>query len=179
MVRFSLAAVLVAAGVIAAMPALGQQKRASDHETISGMVGDKKSGNRVTITYGRPNAKGRQIWGGLVPYGKAWRTGADEATTLTTQQPIKIGNDTIPAGTYTLYTVPTDKDAKLAFSKKTGGWGIPVNEKEDLVRVDMKREPLDKKVDQFTMAITGGATSGTIKMMWENAQYSVEFANAK
>jgi hypothetical protein len=179
MVRFSFAVVLMTAGVIAALPAVGQQPRQSPHETISAVIGDKKSGNRVTITYGRPNAKGRQIWGGLVPYGKAWRAGADEATTLTTQQAIKIGNDTIPAGTYTLYTVPTEKDAKLAFSKKTGGWGIPVNEKEDLVRVDMKKEPLDKKVDQFTIVIGSAGATGSIKMMWENAQYSVEFANAK
>ncbi len=69
----------------------------------------------------------------------------------------------------------------MAFSKKIGAWGIPVNEKDDLVRVDMKKEPLDKKVDQFTMSITPekGGQGGVLKMMWENAQFSVNFVNAK
>jgi hypothetical protein len=172
---------LVAAAFVAG-PALGQQKRISPHETISAMG----AGNRVTITYGRPYTKSprggemRKIWGGLVPYGKAWRTGADEATLLITQKPIMIGDTTIPAGAYTLYTVPMESGAsKLVFSKSLGQWGIPVDEKNDLVRVDMTKSDLEKPVDQFTMAIERSPTGGVIKLMWENTQFAVPFTVVK
>jgi Protein of unknown function (DUF2911) len=174
--------VTLAAAIFIVGLAFGQQKRISPHETISAMI----AGNRVTITYGRPYTKSpkggemRKIWGGLVPYGKAWRTGADEATTLITQQPIMIGDATIPAGVYTLYTVPDESGAsKLVFSKRLGQWGIPVDEKNDLFRVDMTKEPMDKNVDQFTMAIERAGMGGVIKLMWENTQFSVPFTVVK
>ena len=170
------------AAVFLAGPALGQQKRISPHETISAVC----AGDRVTITYGRPYTKAprggemRKIWGGLVPYGKAWRTGADEATLLITQQPIMIGETTIPAGAYTLYTVPMESGAsKLVFSKRLGQWGIPVDEKNDLARVDMTKSDMETKVDQFTMAVDKSATGGVIKLMWENTQFSVPFTVVK
>jgi hypothetical protein len=162
--------------------ATAQQKRISPHETISTVVG----GNRVTITYGRPFSKDpksgetRKIWGGLVPWGKAWRTGSDEATTLITQQPIMIGDAMVPAGAYTLYTVPMENGtAKLAISTKIGGWGIPVDEKNYLARVDLKKDGVDPQVDQFTMAIDKGQGGGIIKMTWEKTQFSVPFTSVK
>jgi hypothetical protein len=170
------------AAVFVAGPALGQQQRLSPHETVSAVC----AGNRVTLTYGRPYTKAprggemRKIWGGLVPYGKAWRTGADEATLLITQQPIMIGETTIPAGAYTLYTVPAESGAsKLVFSKRLGQWGIPVDEKNDLVRVDMTKSDMDKQVDQFTMGIDKSPTGGIIKLMWEKTQFSVPFTVVK
>jgi hypothetical protein len=126
----------------------------------------------------------RKIWGGLVPYGKVWRTGADSATILTTEKDLVIGDTTVPAGKYSLYTFPAaDGSAKLIINKKTGQWGIPYppdTEKQELARVDMKKESLDASVDQFTMAIapnTGGG--GIIKMSWEKTQYSVAFTVKK
>ncbi len=173
----------VAAAVAIALPVAAQQTRVnstggnSPHETTSAVV----SGNRVTITYGRPFAKGRKIWGTLVPWSKAWRMGADEATLLITQQPIAIGDTTIPAGAYTLYMVPDENGtSKLAFSKKLGQWGIPVDEKNDVARVDLKKDALDTPVEQFTMAVQktpdGG---GAIVLKWENTQYSVPFTVKK
>ena len=117
-----------------------------------------------TIVYGRPYSKDpksgevRNIWGTLVPYGKVWRTGADEATLLTTEQPIVLGGTTVPAGTYSLFTLPAaDGTAKLIVNKKTGQWGIPYKEQSEatneLARIDLKKNTLDKTVDQFTMAI--------------------------
>lgn len=177
---FLLVATLV---LISALPAPAQQKKAastggnSPHETTSGVI----DGSRVTITYGRPFAKDRKIWGGLVPYGAAWRTGSDEATTLITQLPLVIGTATIPAGAYVLYTVPAaDGTCKLAFATKLGGWGVPVDEKNDLVRVDMKKDVTAAPVEQFTMAVAKNpAGGGTLKLMWENTQYSVDFAVKK
>lgn len=158
----------------------------SPHETISAVV----NGNRVTIVYGRPYSKdaktgeARKIWGALVPYDQVWRTGSDEATLLITQQAIEIGGVTVPAGAYTLWTFPAkDGSAKLAINKQIGQWGInPRDPKQvydealDVVRVEMKKEPIEKPVDQFTMAID---RLGVIKMMWENTQYSVPFTVKK
>ena len=175
--------IVAAAVLLSALPVSAQQKKAastggnSPHETTSAVI----DGSRVTITYGRPFAKDRKIWGGLVPFGKAWRTGSDEATTLITQQPLAIGAATIPAGAYVLYTVPAeDGTCKLAFATKLGGWGVPVDEKNDLVRVDMKKEATTAPVEQFTMAVAKNpAGGGTVKMMWESTQYSVDFTIKK
>jgi hypothetical protein len=175
---------LVAAAVLGALPLSAQQKRISPHETISTVIGDRHTGDRITITYGRPYTKDpmtgvpRKIWGGLVPFGKAWRLGADEATLLITQQPIVIGETTIPAGAYTLYAVPAENGpTKLAFSTNIGKWGIPVDETHDFARVDLAKSTLEKDVDQLTIAIENdkATTGGVIQIRWETTQFSLPF----
>lgn len=175
--------------VLNAAPGNAQSKRAastggnSPHETTSAVV----DGNRVTITYGRPYTKNpktdevRKIWGGLVPYGKAWRMGSDEATLMVTQYPIELGGTLIPAGAYTLYMVPEESGAsKLAISKKIGGWGIPVDEKDDLARVDLVKADSPSKVDQFTMAVQKNPSGGGfIKLAWETTEFAVPFTVKK
>jgi hypothetical protein len=174
-------AVIITA-LLGALPVMAQQKKLSPHDTTSAVV----NGDRVTLVYGRPYTKDphtgemRKIWGGLVPYGKVWRTGADEATLLITQKPIIIAGTTIPAGAYSLFTLPEeDGSAKLIINKQIGQWGIgpgSYDEKQDLARVDLKKETLEKPVDQFTMAVT---RNGELKMMWENTQYSAPFTVEK
>ena len=186
-------ALVVAAELVAATPAMAQaakkkqRQRLSPHETITATI----DGDELKLVYGRPytvkpgTSEVRKIWGGLVPYGKVWRTGADEATLLTTAQPIEIGGYSLAAGTYSLFTVPNeDGTAKLIINKKTGQWGVPYNEESEkaneLARVDLKKTDLDKDVNQFTMAIEpqdGGG--GVVKMMWEKTQYSVPFTVKK
>src|ERR1043165_4393538 len=152
MKRFTANLLIIGALIVSALPLAAQQQRAastggkSPHETTSAVI----EGNRVTVTYGRPFTKDpktgemRKIWGGLVPYGAAWRMGADEATTLITQKPIMIGGTEVPAGAYTLYFIPEEAGtSKLAISKSVGAWGIPVNEKNDLARVDAKKSEAD------------------------------------
>jgi len=180
--------IVVAAVALGALPLAAQQKRISPHETISTVIGDRRTGDRITITYGRPFTKDpktgepRKIWGGLVKWDKADRLGADEATLLITQQPLSISGTTIPAGAYTLYTLPSEKGpTKLAFSTNIGKWGVPVDETHDLARVDLTKSALDKDVDQLTIAIendkaTGG---GVIKIMWETTQFSLPFTVQK
>src|SRR3954464_14790153 len=106
--------------------------RVSPHDAAHATVDDAQ----IVIVYGRPYTKDpksgepRKIWGGLVPFGKVWRTGADEATLLITQQPITMGDTTIPAGAYTLYTLPNeDGSAKLIVNKQVGQWGTQYDEK--------------------------------------------------
>jgi hypothetical protein len=189
--RFASALVAVAVVLAAGLPALAQQKRLSPHETVSSVV----SGDRVMIVYGRPYTKSprtgeiRKIWGGLVPFGKVWRTGADEATLLITQQPIVLGGATIPAGCYSVWTLPNDDGtAKLIINKQIGQWGESMgnpkdvyDEANDVARVDLKKSDLDDSVDQFTITIEkdpdvkGG---GLIKLKWEKTQYAVAFTVA-
>jgi hypothetical protein len=169
------------------MPLMAQQAKMnssggnSPHETTGAVIGGR-GGDRVTITYGRPFSKDRKIWGTLVPYDRAWRLGSDEATTLITQKPIVFGATEIPAGVYTLYMVPSESGtSKLAFSSNLGGWGIPVDEKHDVARIDLKKDALDKQVDQLTIAVANDAAAGggVIKIMWENTQFSAAFTVKK
>ena len=178
---------IVAATVAASLPAMAQRARVSPHETISSVI----SGNRVTLVYGRPYSKDpksgeiRKIWGSLIPYGKVWRTGSDEATLLLTEKNIMLGDAEIPAGVYSLHTFPSeDGSAKLIVNKRIGQWGIPYNEKgeaaNELARIDLKKETLDNSVDQFTMSIDKNPSGGgMIKMMWEKTAYSVAYTVKK
>ena len=175
---------IAAVGLASIMPLMAQQKKAastggnSPHETTSTVI----EGNRVTVTYGRPFSKDRKIWGTLVPWDKAWRTGSDEATLLITQQTIDLGGTLIPAGIYSLYTLPAaDGSAKLLVNKLYAQWGAnPYDEKQELARVDLKKDTLSTQVDQFQMAIEKNpAGGGVIKLAWETTQFSVPFTVKK
>src|ERR1035438_9568489 len=142
----TLKSILIVAALLAStLPLMAQRQRVSPHDTISAVI----DGNRVTIVYGRPYTKdpksgeARKIWGTLVPYGKVWRTGSDEATLLITQKPIAFGGTTIPAGAFTLWTLPNeDGTAKLIVNKQIGQWGVgrgSYDEKMDIARVDLKK----------------------------------------
>ena len=194
MKKFIPTLVIVTAALLNALPVMAQQNRVastggvSPHETTSKVI----DGNRVTIVYGRPYTRNprtgevRKIWGGLVPYGKVWRTGADEATLFITQQPLVIGGTTVAAGAYTLWTLPNeDGSAKLIINKQIGQWGEDMRDRKnvydeanDVARVDLKKSDLDTSVDQFTISIEkdpdvkGG---GLIKLKWEKTQYAVAF----
>lgn len=164
---------------------------ATPHATTSAVIGpNRNEGSTIVVTYGRPYAvhprKGgepRKIWGGLVPYGKADRLGADEATTLLNEHPIEIGGKTLPSGAYTLYIVPSETGAsKLAFSKHISKWGVPVDETQDVLRVDLKKEALEQNVDQLTIEIENsprGSMSGLLKIKWEKTQFSAPFTVKK
>ena len=179
---------IITAIIFGALPLLAQPKaRVSPQETVTADI----DGNSLKLVYSRPYSKDpksgeiRKIWGKLVPYGKVWRTGANEATLFTTAQPIVLGGTEIPAGTYSLFTLPVESGtSKLIINKKTGQWGIPYKEQSEatneLARIDLKKDTLDKTVDQFTMAIEPNpAGGGVLKMMWENTGFSVPFTIKK
>lgn len=165
---------VVAVGVLGASVALrAQDQRASPHETVSAVVG----GANVSITYGRPYMKGRQIAGGLIPYTSVWRTGADEATTLKTDKMLMFGNLHVPAGEVTLWTQAAASGPwKLIISKETGQWGTAYNPANDLGRLDMTLETLPTPVEQFTIAIEPGAgNAGRIVMTWDTVKMVIPF----
>jgi len=122
----------------------------------------------LTVSYSRPGVKGRAIWGGLVPWGQPWRTGANEATTLTNTTEVKIGGQTLPAGTYTLITIPAEGEWTVIVSNQKGLWAQgPYDEKQDLFRFKAK-PTASENVEwlQFTFEdVTANSTN--LVMRWE------------
>ena len=163
----TLAVLAVACMLIVAVVAM-QRQRVSPRETVEATIGGKK----VSITYGRPYLKGRKAVGGsLVPYGQVWRTGADEATVLTTEADLMIGSLAVPKGKYALFTLPTETGWKLIVNKTSDQWGaFSYKDADDLGRTDMKVGKTASTVEQFTISLTGGV----LKLEWENTSASVD-----
>jgi Protein of unknown function (DUF2911) len=134
-------------------------------------------GKTVKTDYSSPRMKGRTIYGGLVPYGQVWRTGANEATTFVTSADIVVGGAHVPAGSYTIFTVPNADKWTLIINKKTGEWGIPYKyESDELARVDMKVTKLPSSVENFTISYDKSATGCALRMDWETTRASVEIS---
>jgi hypothetical protein len=183
MKKFRTVGLVAVTMLLSAASLMAQQKRVSPPDIASGMI----DGSRITVYYSRPYSKhpqtgaARKIWGGVIPFGQVWRTGANEATLLVTQHPLNIGGVTIPAGAATLFTLPqADGTAKLIVNKQVGQWGSQYDEKQDHARIDLKRDTVEQPVDQFTIAVERNpAGGGILKMMWENTQYSIPFTVQK
>jgi hypothetical protein len=137
-------------------------------------------GKTIQIDYSSPRTKGRKIFGtadekALVPYGQIWRTGANESTTFVTDANLKVGGKDVPAGSYTIFTVPKPDEWWLVVSKKTGEWGTDYpGEKEDLVRVAMKVSENGPPVENFLIAFDQNGGKCKLRMEWETTIASVE-----
>ena len=176
---------IIASSLVGAIPLMAQQKRISPHETISKTIND----GLVMVVYGRPYLKDpksgetRKIWGGLVPFGKVWRTGADEATSARHRKTADLrrnhdsGRERIRCS-----PLPTeDGSAKLIISKQLGEWGAyTYDEKQDLARIDLKKETAHRARGRVhDGASIKTAAGGVLKLMWESTGYSVPFTVKK
>src|SRR5258708_6132971 len=166
--------VLVAAGSLTAdeKKAADKPKPLSPPAHAEGMVAGKK----IAIDYSAPSKRGRVIMGGLVPYGSVWRTGANAATALHAGGDVRIGNLVVPAGDYTLYTVPGEKEWTLIVNKETGQWGTEHDQKQNLGRVTMKVAPVKDTVETFVIAIKPAGDGASLMLTWDNTQASVSLA---
>lgn len=134
------------------------------------------AGQRIEIQYGRPAIRGREIFGGLVPFGEVWRTGANEATHLRTPADLVIGDVRIAAGEYTLYTIPEEDGWTLIVNRQTGQWGTAYDESQDLVRLPMVVETLSEPVERFTISVREGEdTDGVLVLEWERTRAILAF----
>jgi Protein of unknown function (DUF2911) len=137
-------------------------------------------GKTITVDYSSPRAKGRKIFGGLVPYGEVWRTGANDATTFVTNANLSVEGKEVPAGTYTIFTIPAQDKWTLIVNKHTGEWGIPYKyQSEELARVPMQASSTSSPVENFTIGFNQGGSTCTVQISWENTQASVTFAEKK
>jgi hypothetical protein len=133
-------------------------------------------GKSVHIDYHTPSMHGRKIFGGLVPYGKIWRAGANEATALHTDAELDLGGLKIPKGDYTLYVYPEANQWKLVVSKQTGQWGTVYNEGQDLGRVEMKLSAAPTSVDTWKITLSqSGPHAGKLRREWENTVAELPF----
>ena len=178
MKRTVFAVALAAAAVFGA--SLQAQKTTEVHAGKAGSPHIKTDytidGANLSIVYGRPSLKGRVPGKDIDPYdGREWRTGADEATTFTTDKAMKFGALTVPAGTYTLYTIPTGGTWHLVVSKKTGQWGIPYPKGEDLGRAPMTLGKAPSAAEMLTITVQDTQAGGTLHIDWGTTRASIPF----
>lgn len=157
------------AGPLFANRPLGQL---SPRDTVRATV----NGAEVWVDYSRPMKRGRQIFGDVVPWNTVWRTGANAATQLNTSADLVIGGATVPAGKYSLWTLPSPTGWKLIINKNTGQWGTAYDAAHDLVRVDAKVDTLAAPVEQFAITFEPGTETTALTFAWDQTRYSVPVA---
>jgi len=131
------------------------------------------AGASIAVRYSRPSMRGRVIFGNVVPWNQVWRTGANQATVFETSADLVIAGAPVPAGKYSLWTLPSPGGWKLIVNRNTGQWGTDYDAQYDLARLDMKVEPLRQPVEQFTIAIEPSGKGGVLKLEWERTRVSV------
>ncbi|HEX8377378.1 MAG TPA: DUF2911 domain-containing protein [Pedobacter sp.] len=130
---------------------------------------------KISLVYSRPNLRGRTVFGGLVPYGQVWRTGANGATLLTLSEEVKINGTTVPAGEYGLFTIPGKSEWTVIISKGSKQWGsYAYKEADDLIRFKVKPTTLKDKVETFTIQFDKVyENSAVLNLMWENTAVAI------
>ena len=164
------------------MPAKPSAAPAKPMLSPAAMTDVSLDGAKITIHYNSPAMRGRVIMGGLVPYDKVWRTGANPATSFVTTGNLRIGTLTVPAGSYTLFTLPAAPGTPwlLIVSKKTGEWGIPYPEGNDLGRTPMHYAKLPAPQESMTISFENTKKHSTeLHIKWETTDESVKIETAK
>ncbi len=140
--------------------AIAQKQVASPPETATGKINQAT----ITINYGSPSVKGREIWGKLVPFDKVWRAGANDATTFETDKEIMVEGTKLPAGKYSFFIIPNEKECTLIFSKQQKQWGAyDYKEKEDQLRVKVMPKPKSVLTEKLVYSIAMDA----VVLSWE------------
>ena len=151
------------------------KKPLSPKDTIEFKLNDLE----LEVFYNRPSKRERDIFGGLVAYNKVWRTGANEATTFETNQALKIGNDSLPAGKYTLWTIPGKESWQVIFNSKQYPWGVndamqAMRDAEfDIINITIPVEEIPTTVEQFTIAFDNSTDNLSLTMAWDNIKIVV------
>jgi len=133
------------------------------------------AGATLWIDYGRPSKRGRAVFGGIVPWGEVWRTGANAATQFRTDKPLQMGNQLVPAGFYTLWTIPSPTGWKLVINGETGQWGTEHKADRDLYTIDMTVNTLPQAVERFTIGIEPNPQGGVLNLDWDTTRASLPF----
>lgn len=134
------------------------------------------AGAHLVIDYGRPSKRGRVIFGGVVPWGEVWRTGANAATQFFTDKPIMLGSTLVPAGKYTLWTVPTQSGWTLIVNSETGQWGTEHKPERDLYKIPMNVSTKGEVTEKFFIHIADEGGKGQWHFVWDQTVAAVDFA---
>ena len=146
-----------------------QNKPASPPAISTGKI----NGANISINYGSPSVKGRKIWGDLVPFNKVWRAGANDATTFETDKDIKIEGSKLPAGKYSFFVIPNEKECIIIFNTEAKQWGAyKYDEKKDQLRVTVKQQLADTNTENLTYTIN----KNSVVLSWEkwNIPFSIK-----
>jgi len=162
-------------GLVASFVARDQQGAGMGALSTRDTVRASAGGATLWIDYGRPAKRGRTVFGGVVPWGELWRTGANAATQLRTDKDLEIGGQVVPAGFYTLWTVPSPGGWKLVINGETGQWGTAHKAERDLYTLDMKTGVLPESVERFTIGIEPAAQGGVLHLDWDTTRASIPF----
>ena len=146
--------------------AKGVARTLSERDTMRAIVGTAN----ITVDYSRPLARGRKLVGGLIPFDRVWRTGANAATQLIVDAPVTLGGIPLQAGIYTLWTLPAEDGVQLVINRQTGQWGTGYNASHDIARVPMQVDALDAPVEQFTIRVDDSGTR--LLMEWGDFRWS-------
>jgi Protein of unknown function (DUF2911) len=149
----------------------GEMGQMSPPDTTKAAIG----GANVVVAYSRPLKRGRVIFGNVVPWNVVWRTGANAATMFTTDKDLVFGTTVVPAGKYTLWTLPTPTGAKLIFNSETGQWGTDYHSDKDFAKVDLTTRQVSPAVDQFVIGVVPRGNGGLMRFSWDDREYSVPF----
>lgn len=154
-----------------------KSKRPSPPGTASVTFAD---GKKITVDYSRPKINDpktgqlRHVGVEVAPYGKVWRTGANEATTFVTDSNLKVGDLSVPAGSYTLYSIPGENEWTIIINKQTKQWGTVYDQTQDLGRTKVKASKTSAPVDQFTISFDEASGKKTaMNLEWQNTRVSV------
>jgi hypothetical protein len=132
-------------------------------------------GANISVDYGQPAKRGRDIWGGLVRHGELWRTGANRATHIETDRTLVFGDLEVPPGTYTLFSIPEADGGTLIINSQTGQNGNSYNAEHDFGRVPMTARPLSETVELFTIRATEEGEGGALRLQWDNMELMAPF----
>ena len=161
--------------VMMGVPTLADRGDDADRKSKNGKLEATVDGVDVVVEYGRPQVRGRQVWGGLVPYGQVWRTGADEATTISFSGAVEVEGEALPAGTYSLFTIPGEEEWVVIFNRNPEQWGAyDYDEAQDALRVEVVPRDGDA-VEELTFA-TG--ESGIV-LRWAGLEVPIGIAAAE
>lgn len=141
---------------------------------------DRKPGDEAVarVTYSRPQANGREVFGGLVPYGEVWRTGANEAPEIKFYRDVTIGGQSLPAGTYSLFTIPGEDEWTVIFNEALDYWGAyRYDEGKDVLRATAPTETLDKPEEAFVIQFAAGeGNTAVMHLAWGDTVASLDIA---
>lgn len=162
-------------GCLFALTAIAERADDGDRASKNGKAEGTVDGVQVTLEYGRPQVKDREIWGDLVPYGKVWRTGANEATTVTFSADVKVEGQDLAAGTYALFTIPEKETWTVVFNKEAKQWGAY---KHDAAQ-DALRVTATPQATEHVEAMDFEFADDAIVLRWEKLALPIMIAAAK
>lgn len=134
------------------------------------------AGAHLLVDYGRPAARGRTIFGGVVPWGKVWRTGANAATQLVTDKELLFGKTAVPPGTYSIFTLPSERGWKLIINRQHGQWGTVYDQSKDLARLPLTVKQLPETTERFTFALASEGKGGILSFRWAKTEAMIRFS---